>query len=140
MLAPDVAQPLGAEVQAIKAGPLLFLSTQLATDYRGGIPPEAQVDPRFPFHSSGIQRQVEYILRNIQGVCRQANTSISNLVRRRVLHTNLVDFPFAEEVWAEALGSRLPPTTVFRVDGPLLVPGCTVQYDLIVAIPDDNRG
>ncbi len=140
VLAPDVTQPLGAEVQAIKAGPLLFLSTQLATDYRGGIPPEAQVDARFPFHSSGIQRQVEYMLRNIQGICREANTSMSNLVRRRAMHTNLADFPFAEEVWAEALGSRLPPTTVIRVDGPLLVPGCTVQYDLIVAIPDGNRG
>ena len=59
-----------------------------------------------------------------------------NLVKRRVAHLDLADMPEAEEVWSGQLGERLPPTTFLRVNDPLTVPGCAVQYDLIAAIPD----
>ena len=63
---PSVPQPLGHEPQAVKAGPYVFFSSQLATDYKHGVAPEAQADPNFPFHSSSVKRQVRYILKNIE--------------------------------------------------------------------------
>ncbi len=132
----EAPAPLGPEPQAVTAGPYVFLSTQLATDYARGVPPEARPDPSFPFHSSGIARQVQYILRNADAICRAAGTSAHNLLKRRAVHLDLGELAEAEETWAEALGERVPPTTTFRVDGPLAVPGCTVQYDLVAGLVD----
>ena len=133
---PDAPVHLGHEPQAVKAGPYLFMSGQLATDYEHGVPPEAKPDPNFPFHSSSIKRQVEYIYKNVEAICQAAGTSPQNLVKRRAAHLDLADMPEAEEVWSGQLGERLPPTTFLRVNDPLTVPGCAVQYDLIAAIPD----
>ncbi|MBI2166573.1 MAG: RidA family protein [Chloroflexi bacterium] len=127
--------PLGHEAQAVRAGPLLFLSGQVATDYKRGVPPEARPDPNFPYHSSPVTRQVEYIYKNVEAICRAGGTSSANLVRRRAAHLDLGDMPEAEEVWQSRLGERLPPTTFLRVNSPLIVPGCLVQYDLIAAVP-----
>ncbi len=133
---PKAPQPTLNEPQAIKAGPYLFLSGQLATDYKQGVAPEAEVDPKFPFFSSGIKKQVRYILKNAEAICSAAGTSLNQIVRRRAMHFDLNEFGEAETVWRQALGDRLPPTTVFRTAGPLQIPGCSVGYDLIVFIPD----
>ena len=132
----NAPSPLGAEPQAVRAGPYLFFSTQLATDYRQGVPPEARPDPNFPFHSSGIKLQSEYILGNVDAICREANTTLRHLVKRRAIHTDLNDFHEAEEVWRKRTGGRLPPTTCFRTSGPLAVPGCSVMYDLTAVVAD----
>ena len=132
----DAPTPLGAEPQAARAGPYLFFSTQIATDYVNGVPPEVRPDPNFPFHSSAIELQTRYILKNVEAICKAAGTSILNLVKRRAIHTGLTEFPEAEIVWRDRLGDRLPPTTHFRTEGPLAVPGCSVMYDL-TAIVDD---
>jgi len=132
----DAPQSIGHEPQAIKVGPYVFLSGQLATDYKQGVAPEAQVDRNFPYHSSSIKQQVRYILKNVEAICQASGTSLHNIVRRRAMHLDLNELGEAETVWREALGDRLPPTTVFRTTGSLPVPGCSVQYDLVVFIPD----
>ena len=126
--------PLGPVPQAVRAGPYLFFSTQLATDYVQGIPPDAQSDPSFPFHSSNTKRQVEYIYKNVETICRAAGTRPENLVRRRAAHTDLNEMAAAEEVWYKHLRERLPPTTLYRANAPLTVPACSVQYDLTAVI------
>ena len=131
-------KPLGHESQAVKAGYLLFFSSQLATDYKNGVAPEARTDINFPFHSSHVKKQVRYILTNIDSICKEAGTSKDHLVRRRAIHENLNELGQAESVWREVLGNRLPPTTTFRTAGPLLVPGCMVQYDLIAFLPGEE--
>ncbi|MBI2854584.1 MAG: RidA family protein [Chloroflexi bacterium] len=138
VFSPGVPQPIGHEPHAIKAGPYLFLSGQLATDYRHGIAPEARVDPSFPFHSSSASRQVEYILKNVDAICQAGGTSVRNLVRRRAMHFDLNELAQAEEVWREALGDGLPPTTIFRTASHLWVPSCTVGYELIAFVPGSS--
>jgi enamine deaminase RidA (YjgF/YER057c/UK114 family) len=133
----DAPKSLGHESQAVKAGPYLFLSGQMATDYRHGIAPEAQASQDFPFHASAIKKQVNYILKNVELICQAAGTSSKHLVRRRAMHTNLKDLPEAEESWREALGKRIPATTVFRPSDVLPVPACSVQYDLTAFVPKD---
>jgi len=129
-------KPLGHESQAVRAGPYLFLSGQMATDYKNGLAPEARVDPNFPFHSIGIKREANYIYRNVDAICRAGGATPQNLVRRRAMHMNLAELAQAEEVWAEKLGDRLPPTTIFRPSDVLPVPACSVQYDLTAFIPE----
>ena len=123
------------ESQAVRAGPFLFFSGQMATDYETGLATEARTDPAFPYHTSSAKLQAEYIFRNVELLCEAAGTSIKNLVKRRVHHVDLRDAPLAETVWRAELKDRLPPTSVLRTTGPLPVPSCTVQYDLIAHIP-----
>ena len=129
----DAPTPRGPEPQATKAGPYVFFSTQMASDYTHGLAPEVREDPDFPFHSSSIKRQVEYIYGNVEAICKAAGTSATNLVKRRAAHLDLNEWTQAEEVWTAHLGDRLPPTTTFRAKAPLLVPGCAVQYELVAA-------
>ena len=132
----EAPAPLGHESQAVKTGPYLFMSGLMATDYKQGVAPDARPDPNFPYYSSSVKRQVEYIYRNVEAICEAAGTSTRNLVKRRVYHLDLREMPIAEEVWQKRLGDRLPPTSFLRVDGPLPVPGCTIQYDLMAFAPE----
>ena len=128
-------QSLSPEPQAVKAGPYLFLSGQMATDYVKGIPAEAQPDPNFPFHASPVQRQVQYIYKNVEAICKAAGTSPRNLLKRSAYYQDLKDMPVAERVWQRSLQERIPPTSHLAVPGSLPVPGCRVQYDLIALVP-----
>lgn len=125
----------GPEPHAIKAGPYVFLSGQMATDYKNGLAKEAQGNPNFPFHSSPSQLEAEYIINNVEEILKAADTSIDNLVKRRVHHVDLANMPRAEAPWRNRIGDRIPPTSEFKTSGPLPIPGCTVQYDLIAYAP-----
>ena len=43
--------------EAIAVGDLVFASGLMASDYKTGVPPEAKVDPAFPYYGSEIKRQ-----------------------------------------------------------------------------------
>lgn len=126
----EAPTPLGPESQAIKAGPFLFLSGQMATDYVSGVPREARSDPGFPFHSSNIVRQVEYIYKNVATICKAAGVDPRNLLRRRALHLDLNDLTEGERVWKAKMDGRPHPRTILRLDGSLPVPDCSVLYDI----------
>ena len=131
----EVTPRLGPESHAVKAGPYVFISGQMATDFENGLATEAQSDPNFPFHSTPARLEAEYVIKNVEKICQAAGTSINNLVKRRVHHTDLKDTPNAEAAWKENLGNKIPPTSVFQTSGPLPVPDCSVQYDLIAYAP-----
>ena len=127
--------PASPEPHAVRAGPYLFLSGLMATDYVHGLAPEARADANFPFHTSPIKREADYVLKNAEAICRAGGASLTNLVRRRAMHVALDDLGAAEASWRDALGDRLPPTTVFQTSTGLPVPDCRVQYDLIAYAP-----
>ena len=73
----EAPSPLGAEPQAVRGWSIPVPVHQMASDYRQGLAPEARPDPNFPFHSSTIQLQTAYILKNVESICRAAGTSVS---------------------------------------------------------------
>lgn len=127
--------PLAHEPQAVQAGPLLFFSQQMATDYRTGVPPEAKLNPAFPYYGSESAAQVNYIVKNIDAICAAAGTSSEHLVRRRGFYTDFAEFFTSFATWGKAFPSAPPASTTIRVPAPLLVPGCKVAIDLIGLIP-----
>jgi enamine deaminase RidA (YjgF/YER057c/UK114 family) len=131
----EAPQPLAHEPQAVQAGPLLFFSQQMATDFRTGVPPEARVDPAFPYYGSESAAQVNYIVRNIEAICRAAGTASEHLVRRRGFYIDFGEFFTSFATWGKAFPSDPPASTTVRVPKPLLVPGCKVAIDLIAAMP-----
>ncbi|MCY4385947.1 MAG: RidA family protein [Desulfurellaceae bacterium] len=130
--------PLAHEPQAVQAGPFLFFSGQMATDYRTGIPAEARIDPNFPYYASAAEKGINYVVKNIDAICAAAGTSRDYLLRRRGFYTDFGEFFTSFVTWAESFPNDPPASTTVRVPGPLLVPGCKVVIDLIGMVPDES--
>ncbi|MCC7107130.1 MAG: hypothetical protein IT307_18515 [Chloroflexi bacterium] len=130
-------RPLANYHQATKVGPYIFLAGQLASDFRNGVAPEAQVDPRFPYYDIPIERQTEYILKNCQVVLEEARSSLDQVVKAQVFLTDMSDFHGLNKVWRRFFPEDPPALSVVRTDGAgLLVPGCLVEIDLIAVEAD----
>ena len=120
--------------QAIDAGDLLFLSGLMAVDANGALVPAARIDPRQPYLGSAVQLQMDAILGAAQRICREAGTSLANVVRAQQFHTSLTDFNGAWQVWRQHLAGRPLPFSAIEVPA-LGVPGAVVMLDLWVYVP-----
>jgi len=130
---PDIPQPLAHYTPATRAGDLVFAAGQIASDYKTGVPREARVDPAFPYYGSDIKRQTRYVLENLAKTFKAAGTSLDQVVKAQVFHTDLANFAGFDEVWKEFFATPPPRTTVGTTG--LLVPGTLVEIDLIAAMP-----
>lgn len=129
-----VPMPFRGQVQAIRAGDLLFLGGLMAVDARGALAAEASVDPRQPHFASAAELQMDYMLAQADRICRATGTSLANLVRAQQFHTRLSDFPAAWRAWDRRLPSRYLPFSAIEVPA-LAVPGAVVLLDLWVYVP-----
>ncbi|MEE9255624.1 MAG: Rid family hydrolase, partial [bacterium] len=126
-------RPLAHYSEAVVAGPFIFAAGQIASDYKTGIPPEARVDPAFPYYGSEIERQTEYVLKNLSMTFEAAGASLDNVVKAQVFMADLDDFYAFDKVWKRFFKEPPPRTTVGTTG--LLVPGCLVEIDLIGYAP-----
>jgi enamine deaminase RidA (YjgF/YER057c/UK114 family) len=123
--------------EAIAVGDLVFASGLMASDYKTGVPPEAKVDPAFPYYGSEIKRQTRYILNNFRTVLAASGTSLDLVVKAHVYLKNLNDFNDYDEVWKEFFPTPPPRSTIGVPD--LLVRDALVEIDLITAVPSVLR-
>jgi enamine deaminase RidA (YjgF/YER057c/UK114 family) len=130
---PDIPHPLAHYTPVTRVGPIVFAAGQIASDYRTGVPAAARVDPAFPFYGSDIARQTRYVLENLRRTLAAAGTSLDQVVKAQVFHTDLGNFAAFDEVWKEFFATP-PPRTTIGTTG-LLVPGCLVEIDLTAAVP-----
>lgn len=134
----DEALPaLGHAAQAVRSGPLLFLSSQLGRDASGAPAGTAQQDRAFPHLRRSVREQVKRIQDNADALCRAAGTSIDQTVRARLSFSDLDDAAAALPVWADAFTDGYPASGFF--EGPpdtQEIPGCRVCADMIVAVSD----
>ena len=122
------------QVQAVRAGDLLFLSGLMAID-ENGLVDSAAIDPGQPYYQSSATAQAECILENAAKLCAAAGTSLANVVRVQQFHTDIGEFYPVHRAWQRHLGDRALPFTAVEVPGPLPVPGCTLLMDLWVYAP-----
>ncbi len=123
------------EPQAVRAGDLLFFSTQMASDDHG-LAPEVQRHPSFPFYGQPPKMQMQYILRNVQHICEAAGTSLDHVVHRQCFHVDLNDFAASFEEWSAHFPHTAPASTTMEIGGPLQVPGCLFLLNLIAYVPE----
>ena len=121
------------QVAAVRAGDLLFLSGLMGAD-AGGLVAAARPDPGQPFFGIPVKAEIAAILARAAAICRDAGTSLENVVRIQQFHADLADFPATLETWHEALaGAALP---ISGVEVPWLpVPGARILLDLWVHVP-----
>jgi reactive intermediate/imine deaminase len=124
-----IPQPLANYSEASVAGDLVFAAGQLASDFKTGVPQEARRHPNFPYYSSDIKLQTDYILRNCAETFKAAGSSLDHVVKAQVFLMNLNDFAAFDEVW-KSYFKLPPPRTTVGTTG-LLVKDTLVEIDLI---------
>lgn len=90
-------QAIGPYSQAVRCGPMLFVSGQIPID-----PATGEVA------TGDIRRQTEQVLLNLQAIVEATGLSLSDVVKTTVFLKNLSDFQTMNEVYA-AFFSKDPP-------------------------------
>lgn len=134
--AADAPPGLGHEPQAVKAGDLLFFSTQMAFDASGGLAEGMVRNPAFPWYGSPGKAQMHHMMENVARICAAAGTSVENIVRRVCFHSDFQWFAESIEAWASYFPDSKPASTTIRLEDPLVVPGANTLLDLIAYAPD----
>jgi enamine deaminase RidA (YjgF/YER057c/UK114 family) len=120
--------------QAVKAGDLLFIPALMAAD-RDGLLPSTTVDGRQPHFSSSPETQADAIIDSVEKICGAAATSLANIVRVLLFHTDIGEFYPVVKAWERRLGGRPLPFSAVEVPRPLPVPGATIMMETWVYAP-----
>jgi len=129
----NVPGPGGSVGHAVKAGPLVFLSGQLASDFRTGVAPEARVPEGLPHHRNAMAVQSEYVFRNIATIMEAAGSSVENVIKVQSYTPNLDEISGHLAVRRRFFTRVSPASTAIECN--LVVPGCHVEIDAIGALP-----
>jgi enamine deaminase RidA (YjgF/YER057c/UK114 family) len=119
----QVAMPYAGQVQAVRAGDLLFLSNLMAVNAQGAL--AARTD---------APSQMDHMLESAERICAKAGTSLANLVRVQQFHTDLADFDSAGQAWERHRPHQPLPFSAIEVPA-LGVPGAVVMLDLGDYVP-----
>ena len=119
---------------AVHAGDFLIFSGMVAAD-RGGLVASARIDDRNRYVASSIEAQMEYLIDVVEDICGQAGAGLENVVRIQQAHTDLREFLPACRVWRRRLPGVALPISAVGVPKPLIVPGCSVQIELLIYAP-----
>ena len=130
----SVAMPFENQVQAIRAGDLLFLGGVMAVDADGALHRDARIDPAKPHFGNAVGLQMDFMLGQAERICEEAGTSLANVVRAQQFHTRLADFTPAYRAWQKRIGDQPLPFSAIEVPA-LAVPGAVVMLDLWVYVP-----
>jgi len=118
-----VPMPYARQVQAVRAGDLLFLGGMMAVDDRGALGA-----------GRGVADQMEKILDDAEKICRKAGTTLANVARVQQFHTRLGDFKAAWKAWDKRLPGQYLPYSAIETPA-LAVPGAVVMLDLWIYVP-----
>lgn len=129
----DNPQPLGHYTEAYEVDGLVFAAGRLPTDFKHGIPPEARIDPHFPYYGSNIKKRTHYILKALARTFAAVGSSLDHVVKAQVFLEDLNDFNAFDEVWKEYFNTP-PARTTVGVNA-LVMKNSMIEIDLIGYVP-----
>lgn len=130
-------QPLGNSVQAVRSGPLLFLSTQLGRNADGPSESVRTARREFPHAGRHIVEQVRRIHEDVASICEAAGTSIENTVKVDAFLSDFTHLPAFLDAWADPFTDGLPASGFFEVPpGSHEIPDLDISVDLVVYAPE----
>jgi enamine deaminase RidA (YjgF/YER057c/UK114 family) len=134
IMADGVPSPIFHEPHAVKAGDLLFFSTQIAGD-GNGLCADGRREENFPYYGLPARSQMQYVLENTTRICEAAGTSLANICRRQAFHTDFNWFMESIDEYARWFPKEPPASTTLEIGGPLHVEGALFVLDLIGYCP-----
>jgi len=127
--------PLGHSVQAVRSGPLLFLSTQLGYAPDGPSSYTQSSRRGLPHARRHIADQVARIHDNVAAICEAAGTSIENTVKVDAILTDFSDLPAFFDTWGAPFTAGMPASGFYEAPpNSQEIPGCDITVDLVVAM------
>jgi len=135
--AEGVSDVPGHAPHAVKAGPLLFLSTQLPLDDDGVVPAALRRRAAMPHFDAWARLQADHVLGRIAAICHVAGTSLSNVCKVQAFLDDLAGLPDVLAARHAAFPSEPPVLTALATGGgdPLLIPGAHLQLEAIAYVP-----
>jgi enamine deaminase RidA (YjgF/YER057c/UK114 family) len=131
------ARPFGHEAQAVVAGDLLYLSTQMPVDADGLLVKSARYHPALRSYYQPAALQVKAIMQNVARLCEAAGTSVENVCKVKLLLDSYEGLSPALEELATWFPEEPPAVSAYRLGGsPLLAPDVHVLADVIVHVPE----
>ena len=112
---------IGPYSQAIKAGPLVFLSGQIPLDPKS-----------MEIVSDDIAAQTHQVFKNLIAVADAAGSSLSNAAKLTIYLTDLGDFAVVNEIMAGYFSEPYPARATIQVSA--LPRGSAVEIDAILAL------
>lgn len=120
ILSPGVNPPVGPYSQAVRVGPLLFVSGLIPLDEAG-----LRVQ-------GGITRETEKILDNLRKVLDAAGATLDHVVKTTVYLTDIEDFKYVNQVYERHFQGTPPARTTVQVSR--LPRDARVEIDAIAVI------
>jgi 2-iminobutanoate/2-iminopropanoate deaminase len=117
------AEAIGPYSQAVRSGPLLFVSGQLPLD-----PSTGQVI------SDDVRVQSHRVLKSLTGILEAAGGSLEHVVRTTVFLNDLRDFSAVNEVYATYFTAPFPARSTVQVAA--LPKGVCIEIDAIAVLPE----
>jgi enamine deaminase RidA (YjgF/YER057c/UK114 family) len=133
----DVHSPLGGYSVGVEAGPWLYSAGFIATDFKTGLHPNAQV-PEHIWYGNQVAGEVAETLRQIR-VTMEASGASWNSVAKVVMYLTprgIVNLPAVDEVFAANWPDSPPARAVIPVSGIGGVKGGNVEIYVIVGRPE----
>jgi len=130
-------EPLFYEPQAVQAGPLVFLSTQLAHDQRG-LAEAAKPRPGFSRIGAPGRLETEVIFGNVAAICEAAGGSLGDVVKVQTHLRDLGQLDAVNEATKLAFPADPPAWTVVSMTAPRPVAGAQVMCDVIACLPGET--
>jgi len=118
---PSAPAAIGPYSQAIRSGPLLFVSGQIPLDPETG----KLVD-------GDIAAQTRQVFKNLGEILKAGGASFDNVVRATVYLADMNDFPVVNEIYATYVTSPAPARAT--VQAARLPRDARIEIDLIAAI------
>ena len=112
---------IGPYSQAIKAGPLVFLSGQIPLD-----PQSMEII------SDDVVEQTHQVFKNLIAVAEAAGGSLSNAAKLPIYVTDLGDFAVINQIMAEYFSKPYPARATIQVSA--LPKGSRVEIDAVLAL------
>ena len=140
IIADKAQRPIFYEPHAVKAGPLLFLSTQVAHD-ESGLHSAARIPPGFPHLAEPGRLETEVVLDNVDAICRAAGGDLSDVVKVQIHLRDLRHFDAVNEVWKRRFPGIPPAWTIAEMRSPRPIAGAQLMFDVIAYLGDGlDRG
>lgn len=114
----NAPEPIGPYSQAIQMGNFVFCSGQIPLD-----PKTNQVI------TGDIKAQTELVIKNIDGVLKEADLDFKNVVKTTIFLTSMKDFPLVNEVYGKYFSEFPPARSTVEVSG--LPKGVNVEIEVL---------
>lgn len=117
---PSITAPAGSEyAPCVGVGDLIFVAGQLARDSSGEIAPQAQVPHGQLWRGTRIKLETDYLIQHrLAPALEAAGGGLDTILKAQVYLSHAEDLPGFLQVWSQAFGDAVPPTTIVPVRHP----------------------